>query len=196
MIVQNFGMARNVLIEIGDALVAADRIDTADDIFHLSFEDLYAAVNHTNDLRPLVKQGREAHHRNQHLTPPRVITSEGESLMGSYASRELPAGSLPGVGVSAGVIEGLAKVVLDPKDGTVAHGEILVAPFTDPGWTTLFINAAGMVTEIGGMLTHGALVAREYGMPGVVGVTGATTKIKTGQRIRVDGTAGYVELLD
>jgi pyruvate,water dikinase len=196
MIVRNFGMIRAVLLEIGEAFTAAGRMNQPDDLFYLSFEEVYQALSHTRDLHDLVTRGKAVHEHNRHLTPPRVITSEGESLMGSYKDRELPGGALPGVGVSAGVVEGRAKVILDPRDGVVEHGEILVAPFTDPGWTTLFINAEGLVTEIGGMLTHGALVAREYGMPGVVGVTDATKKITTGQRIRVDGSAGYVELLE
>ena len=108
----------------------------------------------------------------------------------------MPPGALVGTGVSGGVVEGIAKVILDPSVGVLHAGEILIAPFTDPGWTPLFINAAGLVMEVGGMMTHGSVVAREYGIPAVVSVDGATQKIKTGQRVRVDGSRGCVELLD
>ena len=94
-----------------------------------------------------------------------------------------------------GVVEGIARVVADPYTETVAPGEILVAPFTDPGWTPLFINSAGLVMEVGGLMTHGSVVAREYGIPAVVSVQNATQKIISGQRIRVQGDLGYVEIL-
>ena len=97
---------------------------------------------------------------------------------------------------SAGVVEGIARVVTDPDRDVVRAGEILVAPFTDPGWTPLFVHAAGVVTEVGGLMTHGAVVAREYGIPAVVSVPSAVTRIRSGQRIRVDGTRGFVEILD
>ena len=87
------------------------------------------------------------------------------------------------------------KVILDPSVEALNPGEILVAPFTDPGWTPLFVNAAGLITEVGGMMTHGSVVAREYGIPAVVGVIDATKHIKTGQRIRVNGNFGYIELI-
>ncbi len=107
----------------------------------------------------------------------------------------MPPGALVGNPVSAGVVEGSAHVVRDPQRETLQPGEILVAAFTDPGWTPLFINAVGLVTEIGGALAHGSVVAREYGIPAVVGMRGATQKIRTGQRLRVDGKRGVVEIL-
>jgi rifampicin phosphotransferase len=94
------------------------------------------------------------------------------------------------------VVEGRARVVLDPAREVLHAGEILVAPHTDPGWTPLFVHASGLVTEVGGLMTHGSVVAREYGIPAVVSVAGATRRIHSGQRIRVDGTRGFVELLD
>ncbi len=95
----------------------------------------------------------------------------------------------------AGIIEGVAHVIHDPATETLRPGEILIAPFTDPGWTPLFINAAGLVMDIGGALAHGSVVAREYGIPAVVGVRGSTEKINTGQRVRVDGNRGIIEIL-
>ena len=113
-----------------------------------------------------------------------------------FERKDLPPGALPGTAASNGVVEGIARVVRDPDRETLHAGEILVAPFTDPGWTPLFVHASGVVTEVGGLMTHGAVVAREYGIPAVVSVEGATERIHSGQRIRVDGTRGFVELLE
>jgi len=147
-------------------------------------------------LLALVAERRAALARFRKLQAPRVMTSEGEIPAVTLASGHAPAGALVGSPVSAGVVEGLARVVRDPQTEMLNPGEILVAPFTDPGWTPLFINAAGLVMEVGGLMTHGSVVAREYGIPAVVGVLDATTRIKTGQRLRVHGEAGYVEILD
>ncbi|WP_245781381.1 PEP-utilizing enzyme [Halopelagius inordinatus] len=125
-----------------------------------------------------------------------MLTSEGETVRGQVDRRAAPEGALVGTGVSSGVVEGVARVVRDPKVTTVERGEILVAPSTDPGWTPLFLNAAGLVSEVGGAVSHGALVAREYGLPAVVSVPEATKRIRTGQLVRIDGTRGTVELLD
>jgi pyruvate,water dikinase len=113
-----------------------------------------------------------------------------------HKREDLPAGALAGNPVSAGVVEGIAHVITDPRRESLEPGEILVAPFTDPGWTPLFINAAGLVMEVGGLMTHGSVIAREYGIPAVVGVIDATKEIRTGQRVRVNGDLGYVEVLD
>ena len=98
--------------------------------------------------------------------------------------------------VSAGTVEGRARVVLDIGAAELEPGDILVTAFTDPSWSPLFVAVAGLVTEVGGLMTHGAVIAREYGLPAVVGVEHATQLIRDGQRIRVHGTDGYVELLD
>jgi pyruvate,water dikinase len=124
------------------------------------------------------------------------MTSTGEIPVARHAGAGVPAGALPGTPVSAGVVEGVARVVHDPQHEALLPGEILVAPFTDPGWTPLFIHAAGLVMEVGGMMTHGSVVAREYGIPAVVGVIDATHLIHTGQRVRVHGDGGYIEVLD
>lgn len=129
------------------------------------------------------------------MTPPRVMTSEGEVLSGEYNTDNIPKGALVGVPVSSGLIEGRARVVLRLEDAKIEDGDILVTAFTDPSWTPLFVSIKGLVTEVGGMITHGAIVAREYGLPAVVGVENATKLIKDGQRIRVNGTEGYVEIL-
>lgn len=118
---------------------------------------------------------------------------EGEAPTAGVGATE---GELTGTPVSSGVVEGVARVVRDPGVESLAPGEILVAPATDPGWTPLFLNAAGLVMEVGGRMTHGALVAREYGIPAVAAVAGATTEIRSGERIRIDGSHGTIEFLD
>src|SRR5437764_8003286 len=150
-------------------------------------------TNRVDDL--LIRQRKDAFRSYQALTPPRVLTSDGEMLHGSYRRDALPAGALVGVPVSAGTIEGRARVILDMADADVELGDILVTAYTDPSWTPLFVGIKGLVTEVGGLMTHGAVIAREYGLPAVVGVEGATKLIKDGQQIRVHGTDGYVEIL-
>jgi pyruvate,water dikinase len=107
----------------------------------------------------------------------------------------LPNGALVGLAVSAGTVEGRARVMRDIADADLEPGDILVTAFTDPSWTPLFVAIKGLVTEVGGLMTHGAVIAREYGLPAVVGVENATRLIRDGQRIRVNGTDGYVEIL-
>ncbi|MGV9574779.1 PEP-utilizing enzyme, partial [Streptomyces nigra] len=143
----------------------------------------------------LVRRRAEAFRSYRALTPPRVLTSDGVALTGAYRRDDVPPGALAGLAVSAGTVEGRARVVLDMADADLAPGDILVTPFTDPSWSPLFVGIAGLVTEVGGLMTHGAVIAREYGLPAVVGVEGATRLIRDGQRIRVHGTDGYVELL-
>ncbi len=167
------------------------------DIWFLELPEAIAALEDpAQDLRPRINQRRVDLARFRDLAPPRVITSDGEMPLVGHASEHLPDGVLPGSPVSAGVVEGLAKVVHHPTAEVLHPGEILVAPFTDPGWTPLFINAAGLVMEVGGLMTHGSVVAREYGIPAVVGVLNATHTIQTGQRLRVNGDLGYVEILN
>jgi len=144
----------------------------------------------------LVAERRAEFALNAKRTPPRVVTSEGEIPRPNLSVESAPEGALIGSPVSAGIYEGIARVVKDPAVEVLIPGEILVAPFTDPGWTPLFVNAGALVTEVGGLMTHGSVVAREYGIPAVVvGVQEATKVIKTGDRLRVNGEAGYVEIL-
>ena len=117
-------------------------------------------------------------------------------LNGAYRQGDIPATALMGLPVSAGTIEGRARVILDIAEANLEAGDILVTAFTDPSWTPLFLAIKGLVTEVGGLMTHGAVIAREYGLPAVVGVQNATTLIKDGQRIRVHGTEGYIEILN
>jgi len=166
-----------------------------EDIFYLSLEEFRDVVRTGRIDQELVARRREAFAADHALTPPRVLTSEGEALDGAYRRDGIPAGALPGLAVSAGVVEGRARVVLDIADADVAPGDILVTVATDPSWSPAFVAISGVVTEVGGLMTHGAVIAREYGLPAVVGVTQATRLIHDGQRIRVHGSEGYVELL-
>ncbi len=124
-----------------------------------------------------------------------MIKCDGEIVAGEYKREDISAGAIAGLSVSSGVIEGRARVVLKLEEAHLEDGDILVTAFTDPSWTPLFVSIKGLVTEVGGLMTHGAVIAREYGLPAVVGVENATILIKDGQRIRVHGTEGYVEIL-
>jgi pyruvate,water dikinase len=189
-------LVKPIVLDAGRQLAAQGRIASVDDVWFLSIPELLAAMNHADAPAGLyVAERRAAWAQAWQQKPPRIITSEGEIPVASYAAGA-PMGALAGSPVSAGVVEGVARVVRDPQTDRLQPGEILVAPFTDPGWTPLFIQAAGLVMEVGGLMTHGSVVAREYGIPAVVGVLDATTRIRTGQRVRVHGTAGYVELLN
>jgi pyruvate,water dikinase len=165
------------------------------DIFYLTFQELHDVVrtNHVDDQ--LISQGKDAFRSYQALTPPRVFTSDGEVVAGTYRRDGLPTGALVGLPVSAGTIEGRARVLHDMAEADLEAGDILVTAYTDPSWTPVFVAIAGLVTEVGGLMTHGAVIAREYGLPAVVGVEQATRLIRDGQQIRVDGTDGYVEIL-
>ncbi|WP_249124865.1 PEP-utilizing enzyme [Saccharopolyspora erythraea] len=143
----------------------------------------------------LVQERREAFRSYEALTPPRVLTSDGEAITGEYRRDDAPPGALAGLPVSAGTVEGRARVVVDMAQADLEADDILVTACTDPSWTPLFVAVDGLVTEVGGLMTHGAVIAREYGLPAVVGVERATRLIQDGQRIRVNGTDGYVEIL-
>ncbi|MFC4358051.1 PEP/pyruvate-binding domain-containing protein [Halobium salinum] len=200
-----FAAWHDVLADAGESLARAGRLDDPDDVWFLRREELLAALDGDADggsddgdaaeLRPRIEARRRTFERFRTVDAPPLLTSEGEAPRPPVDS-DLPAGTLVGTGVSVGVVEGVARVVRDPRVATVQPGEVLVAPSTDPGWTPLFLNAAALVSEVGGPVSHGALVAREYGLPAVVSVRGATHSIRTGQRVRVDGARGTVEVLD
>jgi len=162
----------------------------------LYFWELYHDYDKETDFKATVASRREYYARYENFRIPRLMTSDGEDVRAGYDISLAPEGALVGMAVSSGVIEGVAKVVLDPAKESVDKGEILIAPHTDPGWTPLFINAAGLVTEVGGLMTHGSVVAREYGIPAVVGVADATRIIKSGQRVHLDGDRGFVLVVD
>ena len=196
MMVRLVGVVKEVLKENAAELVAKGKLSASDDIWFLTWEELLKIWDDKEtSWHEIVAQRRVDLARYLKLTPPVVITSDGETPVAQYSVEDAPPDALVGNPVSAGIVEGIAHVIHDPTTEMLKPGEILVAPFTDPGWTPLFINAAGLVMDIGGALAHGSVVAREYGIPAVVGVRGSTEKIQTGQRVRVDGNRGVVEIL-
>jgi pyruvate,water dikinase len=183
--------ARMVLSPVGDTLVQAGRLTYAEDIFWLSLPEVHAALDGA-DFRSTVRERRPQYeHERARRHIPLVLLSDGVTPT-IEAAAEVGGDLLRGTPASPGRVTALARVILDPHTAQFAHGEILVAPSTDPGWTPLFLTAGGLVMETGGAMSHGAIVAREYGIPAVVGVAGATDRIHTGQSVTVDGTTGVV----
>ena len=194
-IVSRYFVYKQALMKEAEQLVLANVIQEKEDIYYLTFQELHEVVL-TNKLDyQIINKRKDEYKLYEKLTPPRVITSDGEIITGEYKRENLPAEAIVGIPVSSGVIEGRARVILNMEDADLEDGDILVTSFTDPSWTPLFVSIKGLVTEVGGLMTHGAVIAREYGLPAVVGVENATKLIKDGQRIRVNGTEGYVEIL-
>ncbi|MEQ8174607.1 MAG: phosphoenolpyruvate synthase [Syntrophomonadaceae bacterium] len=193
--INRYFVYKQALLKEAEQLVQANVIREKEDIYYLTFEELREVVR-TNKLNyQIVSIRKDEYKLYEKLTPPRVITSDGEIIAGQYKRENLPAEAIVGLPVSSGVVEGRARVILNMEDADLKDGDILVTSFTDPSWTPLFVFIKGLVTEVGGLMTHGAVIAREYGLPAVVGVENATQLIKDGQRIRVHGTEGYVEIL-
>jgi pyruvate,water dikinase len=193
--VSRYFVYKQALLEEAERLEQASVLRTKEDIFHLRFDELRDVVRTQQADDQLIRRREDEFRSYGSLTPPRVLTSDGEALAGAYRRDDVPAGALVGLAVSAGTVEGRARVVLDIAEANLEAGDILVTTFTDPSWTPLFVAIDGLVTEVGGLMTHGAVIAREYGLPAVVGVESATRLIQDGQRIRVHGTSGYVEIL-
>jgi pyruvate,water dikinase len=194
-IVSRYFVYKRALLEEADRLVQANVLGETEDIFYLTFHELQHVVR-TNQVDDRLIRRRKDEFRSYHaLTPPRVLTSDGEVIAGAYRRPDLPDGALVGLAASAGIVEGRARVILDMAEADLEAGDILVTAYTDPSWTPLFLAIKGLVTEVGGPMTHGAVIAREYGLPAVVGVEHATRLIRDGQRIRLNGTEGYVEIL-
>ncbi|MGG0188465.1 phosphoenolpyruvate synthase [Bacillus rhizoplanae] len=193
--VNRYFVYKQALLKEAEQLVQANVIHEKEDIYYLTFEELHEVVR-TNKLDyQIISKRKDEYKLYKKLTPPRVITSDGEIIVGEYKRENLPAEAIIGLPVSSGVIEGRARVILNMEDADLEDGDILVTSFTDPSWTPLFVSIKGLVTEVGGLMTHGAVIAREYGLPAVVGVENATKLIKDGQRIRVHGTEGHIEIL-
>jgi pyruvate,water dikinase len=193
--ISRYFIYKQALLKEAERLVRAHVLREKEDIFYLTLQELQDVVRTQRMDDQLIRQRKEAFRSYQALTPPRVITSDGEVVTGSYRREDFPAGALVGLPVSAGTVEGRARVILDMAEADLASGDILVTTSTDPSWTPLFVAIKGLVTEVGGLMTHGAVIAREYGIAAVVGVEHATRLIRDGQRIRVHGTEGYVEIL-
>src|SRR5205085_11919003 len=194
-VVSRYFVYKQALLEEAERLVRAHVLREKEDVFYLTFQELHDLVRTNQVDEQLIRQRKDAFSSYQALTPPRVLTSDGEVFAGAYRRFDVPAGALVGLPVSAGTIEGRARVILDMAEADLEAGDILVTAYTDPSWTPVFVAITGLVTEVGGLMTHGAVIAREYGLPAVVGVEHATRLIRDGQRIRVHGTDGYVEIL-
>lgn len=193
-LVRLLGRIRAGLLASGADLVALGRLDRPDDVMFLHYHELRGAgVDPGRDLRARIVERRAAYDRElRRRQVPRLVGGDGRTW---YEGLGEGAEGIVGSPVSPGVVEGRVRVVLDPATARLEPGEILVCPGTDPAWTPLFLPAAGLVTEVGGMMTHGSVVAREYGIPAVVGVHEATNRLVTGQRIRLDGSTGVIEVL-
>ena len=192
--VRRYGLYKQALLKEAGQLVQANVLHEKEDSYYLTFEELREVVRTHQVDNAVINRRKDEYRVYERLTPPRVITSDGEIIVGKYAWGTLPANALAGLPVSSGVVEGRARVILNMEDADLEDGDILVTPFTDPSWTPLFVSIKGLVTEVGGLMTHGAVIAREYGLPAVVGVENATRLIQGGMRVWVNGTDGIVEL--
>lgn len=190
---------RTVVLEAGTFLMNAKALRSCEDVWFLELPEIREAVTEVRHgrvpaLQARVEERKALREKYAHMTPPAVMTSDGEAIA-FVDQRDLPANSLAGTAVSGGTYEGTARVVHDPAKEELGAGEVLVARFTDPGWTPLFGHAGALVMEVGGQMTHGSVIAREIGIPAVVAVEGATARIHSGDRIRVDGERGFVTVL-
>ncbi|MBB3112716.1 pyruvate,water dikinase [Paenibacillus phyllosphaerae] len=193
--VSRYFVYKQALLREAEQLVQAGVMQEKEDMYYLTFEELREVVRTKQLDHSVISKRKDEYKLYEKLSPPRVITSDGEIITGAYKRENLPGGAIAGLAVSSGVIEGRARVILNMEDADLEEGDILVTSFTDPSWTPLFVSIKGLVTEVGGLMTHGAVIAREYGLPAVVAVENATKRIRDGQRIRVHGTEGYIELL-
>jgi phosphoenolpyruvate synthase/pyruvate phosphate dikinase len=198
LMMQHFGLLRQAIQEEGMLLADSGILHEQADVFYLQLDELLllSEGKPMASMAAIIDERKRDYERYRALTPPRLMTSEGELITGSRRQQDAPDNAMLGTPVSAGVVEGIARVVLRPEEAKLNKGEIMIAPFTDPGWTPLFHSCTGLVMEVGGLMTHGAVVAREYGLPAVVGIDDATKRIKDGDYIRLDGTRGYVLVLE
>ena len=195
-IVRRYQVYKKALMKEAHQLVEKGTIKNTDDIFYLCFEELREVVRSNKLDYSIIEERKKNYIHYEKLSPPRVFTSEGFVPPSSFQAGNIPEGAVSGIPVSTGIVEGRARVVLSVDEAKLEEGDILVTQFTDPSWTPLFVTIKGLLTEVGGFTTHGAVIAREYGLPAVVGVDNATKLIKDRQRIRVNGTEGYVEILE
>ena len=196
-LIRVMGIARQELLAVGQEFESSGMIEHADDLFFLYVSELaMLSKNELRDWKALIARRRAAYEREaRRKQVPRVLVSDGRAFYAGLGPATHTDDVITGSPVSPGVAEGLVHVIFDPRSEQLAPGEILVCPGTDPAWTPLFMSAGGLITEVGGMMTHGSVVAREYGIPAVVGVHQATSRLKNGQRIRLDGTTGKIFVL-
>jgi pyruvate,water dikinase len=192
---------RRLITAVGRRLAREDRIERPEDVFYLEHPDIEVGLTSDQDLRPLVEARREVHERQLRIRPPAVVgaprTDPPEpDMFDGVRIESAVANELRGTGASAGIARGPARLVLSPQDfGHVRQGDIIVCPASNPSWVPVFASAAGLVTNTGGVLSHAAVVAREFGLPAVVGTGNATDRIPEGSTVEIDGTLGVVRIL-
>ena len=194
-IVSRYYIYKQALLKEAAQLLEANVIHDKDDLYYLTFQELKEVIQTGKADFGLIAKRKGEFKYFEKLSPPRLITSDGEIITGSYMREDIPTNALVGLAVSSGIVEGRARIILNIDEADLEDGDILVTTFTDPSWTPLFVSIKGLVTEVGGIMTHGAVIAREYGLPAVVCVENATHLIKEGRRIRVNGGDGYVEIV-
>jgi pyruvate,water dikinase len=177
---------------IGGELVASGVLDSVDDVYFLTVEEITGDL--PGDIRALVKERRATYEEYRTLTLPDQWVGSPTPQMEPAA--EPPVTEVTGMAVSPGVVEGVARVIRDADAGDIEEGEILVCATTDPSWASFFLVAGAVVIDIGGPLSHGAIVAREMGIPCVINTGNGTRVINTGDHLRVDGSSGVVHILE
>jgi pyruvate,water dikinase len=193
-LVMVFAKMRALLWPIGKELEQAGLLTDASDIFFITHPEIDEAVA-GKDMRQVVSERRADYEREQQRKRiPRVLLSDGTEPGLLTHTQNMAGEQLRGTSASPGQVTARARVIFDPTGAHLEPGEVLVAPSTDPGWTPLFLTASALVMEMGGMMSHGAVVAREYGIPAIVGVEGATERIMNGATVTVDGTKGTVTI--
>jgi pyruvate,water dikinase len=197
--VRRFAHGRSVLLELGKRWCERGILKDRDDIFFLRIDEIDPKrVSHAGfDVRRTIADRRAEYERNKTIIPPAVVIGQFNPFCCPPDGFDPGTRTLSGLAVSSGAATGPARVVLrSDTTAQVLPGEILVAPFTDPGWTPYFLRAAAIVMDMGGLLSHGSIIAREYGIPAVANVGPATRIIQTGQCLHVDGNKGEVRILD
>ena len=194
-IIQMMGIMRQSMLDLGQELVTQGKLTQPDDLFFLYLDELEDfSKGELTEWELLIRQRRDSYNREMlRKQIPRMLVSDGRTFYEGMTTHDLEDGSFKGSPVSPGVVEGTVKIVFNPHQAHLLPGEILVCPGTDPAWTPLFLAASGLVMEVGGLMTHGAIVAREYGIPAVVGVNQATEIFHDGDRIRINGSTGLIE---
>lgn len=193
--ISRYFVYKQALMKEAEELVKKGVIHEKEDVYYLTFDEFKEVVQKGKVNYEVINKAKNDYKLYEKLTPPRVMLSNGEIVRGKYKRKNISENMMIGLPVSSGIIEGRARVILNIEEANLESGDILITTFTDPSWTPLFVSIKGLVTEVGGLMTHGAVIAREYGIPAVVGVENATKIIKDGQQIRINGTEGYIELL-
>jgi len=188
-------LIRKKVLKAGQNLVEAGRIDNINQVFDLNFEDLHnSLIKPDINLRAMAEKNTQYLKKTKHIkNVPLIIDSRGKIF--HLPKKKVKKGEIAGQPISPGIIRGKVKILNYPEEKPLHPGEILVARATDPGWTPLFINAAGVILEVGGLLQHGALVAREYGKPCVAGIENVTSRLKDGQEVEINGMRGVVKII-